>query len=345
MFVLFWIPKRSFTCPCSLASATPTNRLESPFFSLWQLNNSSVTAKPVCLAQLSGHSEGVNFIIPLTEDSFVSCSSDKRVITWKDRLAEAQLRTEALWFAAREGDVSEVKKILRRNFSINVNVNWRNERELGFTALHVACDKGRESTVAILLAHPDIDVNLKNSSGKTPFSWACFSGQISSVQRLIRDSRIQINEPDNDGYTPLMWAALKGQVGVIRCWIASGREMDLGKPGDDKTDVIGDAKKNGKTGVLTQLERFKIYPSKTQSEVGKLGINGLHTLFFVFSFHLVDFPTTNELDLSFVDDSAEVINLLERFEEDPMRTRSELTKELGITGESLRQYISLCDCS
>jgi len=40
--------------------------------------------------------------------------------------------------------------------------------------------------------------------------------------------------------------------------------MDLGKPGNDKTDVIWAAKKNGKTGVVTLLERFKENPDETR---------------------------------------------------------------------------------
>ena len=52
--------------------------------------------------------------------------------------------------------------------------------------------------------------------------------------------------------------------------------MDLGTPGDvNKTDAIGGAKRNGKTDVVTLLERFKSDAAKTRDEVRKeLGING-----------------------------------------------------------------------
>ena len=51
-----------------------------------------------------------------------------------------------------------------------------------------------------------------------------------------------------DGWTPLWWAARYGFLDGIKWWIASGREIDLGKPGDvDKTDAIGVAKKDGNT--------------------------------------------------------------------------------------------------
>ena len=66
----------------------------------------------------------------------------------------------------------------------------------------------------------------------------------------------------------LYHAARYGHLDIIKWWIASGREMDLGKPGDvSKTDAIGVAKKYGKTEVATLLERFKNDASKTRHGV------------------------------------------------------------------------------
>ena len=82
-----------------------------------------------------------------------------------------------------------------------------------------------------------------------------------------------VNEPGNNGATPLWWAAYYGYHDVIKWWIGSGREMDLGKPGDSKTDAIGAAKKKKRTEVITLLERFKSDAAKTRSEVRlQLGI-------------------------------------------------------------------------
>ena len=79
-----------------------------------------------------------------------------------------------------------------------------------------------------------------------------------------------MNEPSNDGYTPLFSAAYKGRLDAIKWWIASGREMDFGKPGDvDKSDAIGGAKKYGRTEVVTLLEKFK--SDATQTRLGESG--------------------------------------------------------------------------
>jgi len=90
------------------------------------------------------------------------------------------------------------------------------------------------------------------------------------VRELLKDSRVKVNEPQKDGYTSLWSAAADGHLDVIKWWIASGREMDLGKPGDvDFTDAIAVAKQNGRTEVVTLLERFKNDAAQTRSDVRK----------------------------------------------------------------------------
>jgi len=127
----------------------------------------------------------------------------------------------------------------------------------GWTLLHYACWEDRSPMIPLLLAHPDIDVNVKDTDGYTPFFYACF-GYPSCVREMLKDSRVKVNEPDGYGITPIWCAAINGSLDIIKWWIASGREMDLGKPGDvRKTDAIRIAKKYGKTEVVTLLERFK----------------------------------------------------------------------------------------
>jgi len=168
-----------------------------------------------------------------------------------------------MWLAAKNGQLSYLQEILRDNPVINVN--WGNRT--GWTALHFACHKGYGPILALLLAHPDIDVNLKTDSGFTPFMHSFANGKTSPVRLMLKDSRVQVNEPHSDGYGPLRCAASAGFLDVIKWWIVSGREMDLGKPGDDRTDAIWAAKKDGKTGVVTLLERFKENPEKTRQQV------------------------------------------------------------------------------
>jgi len=157
--------------------------------------------------------------------------------------------------AILDGDAKKFAELIRQDPGFKVNMG-----QDGFerTLLHYACWDNRSSPVIpLLLAHPDIDVNAKNGNGYTPFSIASASGFVSSVREMLKDSRVNLNEPDNYGYAPLWYTACNGHLEIIKWWIASGREMDLGKPGDGKTDAIGAAKERDETEVVTLLERFK----------------------------------------------------------------------------------------
>jgi len=167
--------------------------------------------------------------------------------------------------AVLNGDAKKLAEMIRHNPGFNANLPNGNR----WTPLHYACDRSRASAlIPLLLAHPDIDVNLKNSGGYTPFYFACGSGQLSCVREMLKDSRVKVNEPADNGGTPLWVATANNRIDVIKWWVASGREIDLGKPGDvDKTDSIGVAKMYGKTEVATLLERFKENPVETRHAV------------------------------------------------------------------------------
>jgi len=144
--------------------------------------------------------------------------------------------------AVESGNAKDLAELMRQDPGFNVNMAVDGN---GWTLLHHACAYSyRSAVIPLLLAHPAIDVNVKDTIGQTPFYLACRSGRPSCVREMLKDSRVKVNEPDDDGYTPPWIAAHYGHLDVIKWWIVSGREMDLGKPGDDKTDAIGVAKKN-----------------------------------------------------------------------------------------------------
>jgi len=166
--------------------------------------------------------------------------------------------------AVKKGNAQKVAELMRQDPDFNVN---KDQDGFGRRLLHFACDGSRSSPVIpLLLAHPDIDVNAKDKSSFTPFIWAC-NGHASCVREMLKDSRVQVKESDSGGSTPFRWAATYGHLNVIKWWIASGREMDVGKPGDWRTDAIGEAKKNGNVEVVTLLERFKKDAAKTRHAI------------------------------------------------------------------------------
>jgi len=167
--------------------------------------------------------------------------------------------------AVFDRDAKKLAELIRQDPGFNVNMN----HGPGDTLLHHACSgDSRSAVIPLLLAHPDIDVNLKTRRKATPFLYACLSGSTSCVREMLKDSRVKVNQPDNDGWTPLWWASRNGYLDIIKWWISSGREMNLGTPGDvDRTDAIGAAKQRGKTEVATLLERFQDYPEETRHHV------------------------------------------------------------------------------
>jgi len=150
-----------------------------------------------------------------------------------------------MYAAVKSGDAKKLAELIRQDPGFDVNITLKGSK---WTLLHEACDRdNRSAVIPLLLAHPGIDANVKDKDGWTPFYWACQSGY-TCAREMLKESRVKVNEPAKYGYTPLWWAASRGHLDIIKWWIASGREMDLGKPGDvDETDAIGKAKKNGYT--------------------------------------------------------------------------------------------------
>ena len=137
----------------------------------------------------------------------------------------------------------------------------------GVTLFHYVCeDDSRSAVIPLLQAHPGIDVDVKDKGGATPFYCAC-GGSPSCAREMLKESRVKVNEPRNYGETPLRWAAVNGSLNIIKWWIASGREMDLGKPGESKTDAIAAAKQKNETDLVSLLEEFKENPEETRSKV------------------------------------------------------------------------------
>ena len=166
----------------------------------------------------------------------------------------------------------------RREFLENfaLDPNWHHP-DSGSTALHHACQHSLELLVSILLAHPGIDVNSKNNQRQTPFNAACaHHSTLLCLRLLLKDLRVNLGEPDNIGGTPLMNAVMYDNLVAIKWWIASGREMDTGEPGNEKTDAVGLAKIfQRETEMFTLLKRFKESSTQTRHEIRKeLGING-----------------------------------------------------------------------
>jgi len=96
------------------------------------------------------------------------------------------------------GDTKKLAELIRQDPGFNVNMDQDGN---GWTLLHHACARdSRSPVIPLLLAHPDIDVNVKESGGHTPFYLAC-CGRPSCVREMLKDSRVNLNEPNKYGCT------------------------------------------------------------------------------------------------------------------------------------------------
>jgi len=174
------------------------------------------------------------------------------------------LQVRIMLAVTEKGDANKLAERACQDPEFNLN----EMDEFGFTLMHYACESDSTSAVIpLLLAHPDIDVNVKSAYGSTSCCLACANGCTSCVRELLKDSRVNVNEPANDGWTPLWSAARYGHLDAIRWWIASGREMDMGEPGDLNTDAVWGAKMGVNPEVATLLERSKSEATQTRHTV------------------------------------------------------------------------------
>jgi len=178
--------------------------------------------------------------------------------------------------AAENGRVAEVLSVLRDNPGLNVN--WTNNDNIQWTALHHASISGHVEVVKVLLAHPGITVNCKDIVGQTPFSLGCEGGNVSVVCVLLKDPRVDVTMADNMGCTPLWYASRDGHHEVVERLMASGRDLgDIGntkgKYGGEEFTALEIARENENSEVVSLLENFMDNPTQTPHELRmKLGV-------------------------------------------------------------------------
>jgi len=124
---------------------------------------------------------------------------------------------ERFSFAVRYGRVEEALCLLKD--LLDLDVNWANENYFRYTALHIASREGRYHIVKALLAHPQINVNVKDRHGYTPCALSCLQMKESELTLLLKDPRVQVSPP-NDQCTTLWLALLEKKpfhCGVAHC--------------------------------------------------------------------------------------------------------------------------------
>jgi len=113
------------------------------------------------------------------------------------------------FFRAVETDTpATIEALLQRGFDPNTMA----PPELaGLSPLAVALRDNSPKVAALLLEHPDVDVNFTSPNGETPLMMAALRGRYDAARRLV-ERGAAVNRA---GWTPLHYAATGGHLDVV----------------------------------------------------------------------------------------------------------------------------------
>ena len=189
------------------------------------------------------------------------------------------------------GDEEEVKTAIRNGSEVNQQGAYQQ------TALHRACSVNRTEIVKILLQSDNIDVNLPDIYGWTPFSTVSHIGYNECALLMLQDGRTDVNWVDYGGWTPLMRASSEGKLQTVALLLAFGRKIEV-----DKVRIVTEPK--------------TVVNSDAPVENIKVGFRAI--------------------DLAKQKGHQEVVNLLENFENNPSQTIEKLRKDLDLKGIKIK---------
>ncbi|XXH04158.1 Peptide chain release factor 1, mitochondrial [Hypoxylon texense] len=140
--------------------------------------------------------------------------------------------------------------ILQNASQISIDLDPKDS--LGRTPLSWAAWEGHDAVVKLLLATGQVEVNLKDNYGRTPLSWAAAEGHEALVTMLLDTDQVEVDCMDVRGRTPLSWAAKEGNEAVVKLLLATGQVKPDLKDNDGLTPLLY-AAKGGYKGVVKLL--------------------------------------------------------------------------------------------
>jgi ankyrin repeat protein len=125
-----------------------------------------------------------------------------------------QLKYSLLFIVVCIGDIEKTKLLLKCS---RVNVNWKDS--YGRTPLMMAIMKRHDNIVSLLLDQSKININMKDNDGNSALTYAAMYSSSDIVYSLLEYKKISHNPQNNLGYTPVMTAAENGNKDAINVFL------------------------------------------------------------------------------------------------------------------------------
>ena len=161
---------------------------------------------------------------PLLQALFGGCNNIARMLLARPELdvntADQNYGQTPLWMAA-SGDKEIFQEILKRQ---DLDVNRRSR--YGETALGRAARQSYNEVIP-LLQDAKADVNASDDSDSTPLIHAAGEGNQAGVELLVANPEIQLDLVDKKGRTALFRAAEAGQTKCVKALISKGTQLEI----------------------------------------------------------------------------------------------------------------------
>jgi hypothetical protein len=165
-----------------------------------------------------------------------------------------------LWQAAWDGDLEAFKKVLSDH--PRVNVNWT-DKTFGSTVLNTACIEDNLEMVEILLRRPEVDVNAMDKSGFAPVSLALYKDSDALWKAFAAHPRLDLNICDSTGRTTVWWICYSGHKLALTRLLNSGLPLALDSRAEWNGNMLTPreiALQLGHNAVITMIDSFRAPP-------------------------------------------------------------------------------------